>query len=275
MVDYKIIKDTIYSKNNNLHCDIYVPKSDMSTPVIIQLFGGGWGKGNKDFQIPISQSLAKEGFASIAIEYRVAPKNKFPSQLIDIKTALKFIKKYAKKYNFDIEKIGIAGISAGGNLATIAGMTLSDFNPKIKCAISFHGPMDLVAYSQYDLDSKVKPKWAQILVHQLIGGKIENLSENAKKASPYHLANKKSAPILLIASKNDGSVPYEYAKRTVEKLKKFKIPAKLLLHNSNFHGDIDPVEVQKRGWKSMWSKKNPPRIMYHNEVLKFIKKYLV
>ena len=275
MVEFKIIKDVVYSKRNKLHCDIYIPESNKPNPVIIQLFGGGWEEGNKDFQIPISQSLAKEGFASIAIEYRAAPQYKFPSQLTDIKSALKFIKNNAKEYNFDINKIGIAGISAGGNLSVIAGMTLGNFNPQIKCAISFHGPMNLIAYSQYDLDSKVKPKWAQILVHQFIGGRIKDLSQNSKKASPFHLVNKKSAPILFIASKKDGSVPYEYAQKTTEKLKKLNVPAKLILHDSDFHGDVDPTEVKRRGWKAMWSKKNPPKIMFHNEVLKFLRKYLV
>ncbi len=274
MANFKIIKDVIYSRKNMLKCDIYIPRSDKANPVIIQLFGGGWEEGNKDFQIPISQALAKEGFASVAIEYRTAPKYKFPYQLIDIKAALNFIKSNSKKYNFDFSKIGVAGISAGGNLAVVAAMTLSNFDPKVKCAISFHGPMDLVAYSKYDLDSKVEPKWAQILVHQFIGGKLKDLSKNAKKASPFHLANKNSAPILFVSSKKDGSVPYEYAQRTAEKLSRFKVSAKILLHNSDFHGDVDPNEVKRRGWKAMWSRKNPPKIMYHSEVLKFLKRHL-
>ena len=154
-------------------------------------------------------------------------------------------------------------------------MLLSNFNPPIRLAISFHGPMNLVKYAKYNLDNPDGPRWAEKLVHQLVGGKIEDLQKNAKEASPFHLANKKTAPILFIASKNDLTVPYQYAEQTYKKLKKLGVPTKILIHPSNFHGDVDPVEVKKRGWPEMWNKKNPPKVMFHNEVLKFLKKYLV
>lgn len=268
MHQFKVIKNIQYTKNNELYCDIYLPESKKLNPVIIQLFGGGWEEGNKEMQIPISQSLAKEGFASLAIDYRLAPKHKFPSQITDIKSALKFIQENSKKYNFDETKICISGLSAGGTLAVIAGMTLHNYSPKIRCAISFHGPMDLVSYSQYS-------EWAQKLVHQLIGGKLSELFNNAKKASPYHLVNSSSSAMLFIASKYDKSVPYEYAEKTAEKLMEFNVLVNFLLHDSDFHGNIDPDEVGRRGWKDMWSKENPPKIMFHEEVITFLKENLV
>src|SRR3954470_1939376 len=50
--------------------DIYLPKSDKPTPVVINIHGGGWNHGVKESQTGFT-SFFKAGFAVANIEYRL------------------------------------------------------------------------------------------------------------------------------------------------------------------------------------------------------------
>ncbi len=113
------------TRERNLRLDIYYPKEDHSTKrtAIIFLHGGGWRSGNKEMHSPLLQRLADRGFVCIAPEYRLSTEALYPAGVYDVKTAIRWARKNASKYNIDINKIVIAGHSAGGELAAFAGAT--------------------------------------------------------------------------------------------------------------------------------------------------------
>ena len=68
----------------------------------------------------------------IAIDYRLAPENKFPSALEDALDATNQIFKNFKELNFDKNKVVVCGDSAGGNLALLISIySKNKFVPKI------------------------------------------------------------------------------------------------------------------------------------------------
>lgn len=99
--------------------DVYRPKasSNKKLPVIVNIHGGGWVYGTKEIYQYYCMSLAEQGFAVVNFNYRLAPENKFPAQLIDVNRVFNFIQDNATAHGFDIDNVFIVGDSAGAQIA--------------------------------------------------------------------------------------------------------------------------------------------------------------
>ncbi|CAG9998470.1 unnamed protein product [Clonostachys byssicola] len=87
-------------------------------PAILMLHGGGWIHGNPAGDEALAQVFASELDAVVfGIDYRLAPEHPFPKPLDDCSDALQWVIENAPTYNIDINRIGVWGASAGGNLA--------------------------------------------------------------------------------------------------------------------------------------------------------------
>ncbi len=106
-------------------CDIYAPKADAPSnghPAVVVVHGGGWISGDKWTLEGYSRILAKNGFVVVTINYRLAPQHKFPSQVDDVREALVWTAKNAKRLSIDLSRLGIFGYSAGGHLSTLVSL---------------------------------------------------------------------------------------------------------------------------------------------------------
>lgn len=119
-------------KNRDLHADIFYPdsKTENKIPAVILIHGGGWASGNKSHLVPMAQMIAEHVFFAASVEHRLSPEAKYPAAITDLKTAVKWVKSNAKKYNIDTTKIAVLGCSSGATLATFIGTTGQ--NPKFK-----------------------------------------------------------------------------------------------------------------------------------------------
>jgi len=108
--------------------DLYTPKArpDGPRPVVIFVHGGGWLDGSHRVNRPVAMSLAKKGFAGIAVEYRLGREARFPAAVWDVKAAVRWVRKHAAAYDLDPDRIIVAGGSAGGNIAGLVGTTNGD-----------------------------------------------------------------------------------------------------------------------------------------------------
>ncbi|PRC60832.1 esterase, partial [Mycobacterium sp. ITM-2017-0098] len=66
------------------------------------------------------------GWICVSIDYRVSPRNTWPDHIVDVKRALAWIKEHIAEYGGDRNFVAIAGTSAGGHLAALAGLTAND-----------------------------------------------------------------------------------------------------------------------------------------------------
>src|SRR5215207_2507791 len=96
-------------------------------PLVAYLHGGGWVLGTLDAFDPVCRALANGSGAIVAsIGYRLAPEHPFPAAADDARAAVRWLAAHAQRLGADPARLGIAGDSAGGNLAAVTARRLRD-----------------------------------------------------------------------------------------------------------------------------------------------------
>jgi len=118
-------------------------------PAVLLIHGGGWHSGDKSTVESSCEWLAQAGFVTFNIDYRLAPRVRYPSQPDDVRAALRFIRTPATASHYEIDPARIAafGGSAGGNLAALLALRDSgaDAGNRVSALVDLSGPMDLTA----------------------------------------------------------------------------------------------------------------------------------
>ena len=90
--------------------DIYLPEkpSDKPLPLMIWIHGGAWMGGTYSSPPPVLY-LVNKGFAVASVEHRFSQHAIWPAQSYDCKAAVRFLREYALKFNFDHYHFGVGG----------------------------------------------------------------------------------------------------------------------------------------------------------------------
>ncbi|NCC88612.1 MAG: alpha/beta hydrolase, partial [Clostridia bacterium] len=97
--------------------DVYYIKGDAPRPVFVNVHGGGYVCGDKRYRSGIARLIAARGWFVINVNYRLAPKYKYPASTEDVINSLNFVNTLKDKYHLDLDKIVLSGDSAGGYYA--------------------------------------------------------------------------------------------------------------------------------------------------------------
>jgi pectinesterase len=109
----------------SLLLDAFYPaeKTAAARPAVIIIYGGGWRSGDRSQHYPLAQRLAALQYVCFTPEYRLSTEALYPAAVYDLKSAIRWVKANAVKYEVDTNKIGVLGFSAGGELAAFLGAT--------------------------------------------------------------------------------------------------------------------------------------------------------
>jgi len=101
--------------------DLYTAKDGKTAPLILYIHGGYYLGGDKKSAEPYCRMIASEGFTVASMNYGLAPKYKYPTQLRQVNEILGYIVNNSTELKADVTQIFIGGDSAGGHLAAQAG----------------------------------------------------------------------------------------------------------------------------------------------------------
>ncbi|MEQ9145733.1 MAG: alpha/beta hydrolase [Parvibaculaceae bacterium] len=89
-------------------------------PALVYFHGGGWVIGDLETHDALCRTLANEsGCKVMAVDYRLAPEHKCPAAVEDAYAAVSWLERNGASVGVDVNAIGVAGDSAGGNLAAV------------------------------------------------------------------------------------------------------------------------------------------------------------
>lgn len=199
-------------------------------PCIVYVQGSAWMKQNTYFNLPQLAKFAARGYVTAIVEYRPSQVAPFPAQLQDTKTAVRYLRKNASKYNIDPENIFVWGDSSGGHTALLTGITqnmkeldteeYSEESADVNAVVDYYGPTDITQMNEVPstMDHTV-PESPEGL---LIGGLnvIEN-REKSQSTNPINYLSKEKEipPILIMHGNKDRLVPFEQSILMYEALK--------------------------------------------------------
>ena len=222
---YEVVEKVVYSEagDRKLLLDAYVPKSEQMNPAILVVHGGAWRSGNRKQLKGYCEALAGKGFVCFAIDYRLAPQDKFPAQIDDCRSAVKWIRQHAETYKADASRLGAIGYSAGGHLVSLLATTgegPSEANGNIDTRLT------AVAAGGAPTDFRWFPdngKWAEYWM----GGSLDDVPEKFKAASAVQFVDKDDPPIFFFNGTSDTLVPLAWTKPLHDALQQAGVKSEL------------------------------------------------
>ena len=114
-----------------LNARVYRSGHDTS-PTVVFYHGGGWVAGDLETHDRQARLLVIEtGAVVISVDYRRPPETRFPGAHDDAFSALKDIIARIAEFGGDASRVGVAGDSAGGNLAATVAIAARDAGIKL------------------------------------------------------------------------------------------------------------------------------------------------
>jgi len=216
------LEERVFStaEGEKLTLDIYKPGYDHAPlPGLLVIHGGSWQSGDsKDF-IALNAYLAARDYIVASINYRLAPKWKFPAGRDDVLSAIAYLKVYGNEFGLDATRLALLGRSAGGQLALLAAYTANE--PAIRGVVSVYGPTDLkFGYERPASRSLLDTRG---VLESYLGGPPAKADEAYFAASPINFVNAASPPTLLIHGLHDGHVSPEESARLEARLSQAKV----------------------------------------------------
>ena len=127
--------------DTELHCDIYRPPSGTAKRMaLIHFHGGGFARGSKDTLAAKVTPITARGYVSIAAQYRLSGAARWPSQIDDAKTHIRWVRANATSLDIDPKRIAIVGYSAGGQIALY---TAGQADTELAACIAFYPQTDV------------------------------------------------------------------------------------------------------------------------------------
>jgi acetyl esterase/lipase len=239
-----------------LQLDVATPPGGGPHPCVVCFHGGAWRVGSrKDLSVgtkrrdgttdpSLIESLASEGYVAVSAAYRLAPKAKFPAQIEDAKTAVRFLRENAKEYGIDPSRVGALGFSAGGHLALLAGLAdkaaglEGELYPAqssaVQCVVSYFGPTDLKLYA-------ASPGIEEAYMVPFLGEQCKIDGAVYRRASPIEYVSRTAPPVLMIHGNFDLLVPILHSERLLTKLRDAGATAELVTVPGEGHGWNGPA----------------------------------
>ena len=194
-------------------------------PVLLFIPGGAWVHGSRLLQgYALMSHLAEKGWVCLSIDYRVAPHNPWPAHISDVKTAIAWARANVDKFGGDRNFVAIAGTSAGGHLAALAGLTANDPELQGELPEGSDTSVDAVVgiYGRYDWEDKStveRVRFVDFLERVVVRRKIAKHPDVFHKASPIARVHAEAPPFLVVHGTGDSVIPVAQARSFVDRLK--------------------------------------------------------
>ncbi len=251
----KMLPDVVYAEVEGyrpLTLDLYVPPGGGKRPLIIQIHGGGWSRGNaRDtaaFQnFPkVLADLASRGYVVASVNYRLSGEAPSPAQAQDIDAAIRWLKAHADTYGIDPTRTAAWGGSSGGHLAAMTALDCDASGPNNDCvsaAVAWYGIYDITPLPGLKI---IDAQWAT--TNAFLGCKVQECPDKVRAASPINFVTAKAPPMLLLHGDKDWAVSHTQAETMVKALQAVGASVRYELFPGASHGWIGATPDQTRAF---------------------------
>lgn len=231
------------AENKGHLLDLYLPPHRKHrAPLVIWSRGSAWTADNGRFGAEaVAARLNPRGYAVAGVSVRSSTVAKFPSQLHDVKAAVRYLRANAGRYHLDPHRFAIMGDSSGGWVAAMTAMTgdmptlegavgVVGPSSRVQAAIPIYAPTDFLRVDDF------APKPCRAVVtdftvgdchtdarspeSKLLGCQVTVCHDAVTRASPVTYAAHNVPPMLLLHGQQDILVPWQQSQLLYEALRK-------------------------------------------------------
>jgi acetyl esterase/lipase len=230
----RVEKDIVFGRGGDMDLllDVYYPAPGTEKrTAVLQLHGGGFRGGAKENLSANCRQFAERGYVAVASQYRLVHQAQWPSQIEDVKAAVRWTRSNADRLGIDPEKIAVAGYSAGATLSLVASgsSSLSELegtggnegaSSEVAACIAFYPP-----------DAQRRP------TNGGGNGLIPEGSDDSvyEQASPISYAMAGAPPTILWHATGDTTIPVEASMRLFDAFRQAGVPVEMHLFDGLSH----------------------------------------
>jgi acetyl esterase/lipase len=268
-----------------LLADLFLPEGvDVPVPVVIWIHGGGWRFGNRHLAPDLTRFFARRGFGMVAIDYRLSTQARFPAQIEDVKTAIRWVRSVAPAYSLDASRVGLLGSSAGGHLAALAGLThrgafeppdgpYADQPSSVQAVVDAYGPTDFLQIDSHRLPDDTRSDDPETLLlppgvtrsaqpdsfeSLLLGAPIETCPDRVREANPVSYAGPGAPPVLILHGTSDTTVPAHQSELLYDALAAYDNDVTLAVIDGLGHGFLNRTHLDDGPPRQVMVKRHVP-----------------
>jgi uncharacterized protein (TIGR02246 family) len=232
--------------------EVLRPESGANGASIVYVHGGNWLDdeglkqqfGLNDPLSPASRAevaqLVSHGYVVFVPHYRGSPRFQFPTQIVDLKCAIRALRAGALELGIDPDRIGVMGASAGGHLAALLGLAgpSAGWDRGADRAQSSRPQAVAAVSAPVNLTDRIPPLAIPLLTE--VFGTADPASETLRRASPTTYVSKDAPPFFLIHGDSDPIVPYQSSQALHDALRAAGVEATFILVRHAGH-ELRPV----------------------------------
>lgn len=205
--------------------DLYRP-ADVAAPApgLIFIHGGGWRSGNKkDYQYHCVE-MAKRGYVTATIGYRLSGEAPFPAAVQDAQCAVRWLRANAGVYGVDPTRIAVLGGSAGGHLSLLVAYAEDDAFSKTGGYDATNGDVQAVVnlYGVTDCTTEIARSAREVT--SFLQRSYDEAPEVFERCSPLTHLDAGDPPTLTFHGTIDDVVPVSQADALAARLDELGIP---------------------------------------------------
>ena len=260
--------DVVYGRKDGLALtlDVYRPPGRANGAVAAWVLSAGFvtQPTTDPWFLTFHGEMLKRGYTVAAVRPGSQPRYTVEEMAADVQRSVRFLRHRAADWGADPDRVGIAGVSAGGYLAVYAGVAGDDGRPgaedpverrpsRVGAVAAYCPPTDFPAFGftreliprdvraafdfrRFDREKGVfVPVREEAEVRELVG-----------RLSPARRVTGRAAPTLLLHGDKDSEVPVGQSERMVVRLRAAGVAAELVVRTGAGHAwkdDRDPPAV--------------------------------
>lgn len=123
-----VVEDVEYLRHgaSPLLARIFRPRAAASLPMVVDLHGGAWCRGDRLSDTAINEALARSGVVVAALDFRMPPVAAYPASLADIHYGIRWVKTRAASLGGRADRVGVLGVSSGAHQGMLLAMRPDD-----------------------------------------------------------------------------------------------------------------------------------------------------